>query len=265
MDDIAVLGLGHMGAAIAGRLAAAGHRVTAWNRTPGREVPGVTVVDTAAAAGERARLVITMLTDGAAVEAALAELRPRPGTTVVDMSTIGPDAVRRIAAGLPDGVTLVDAPVGGSVGAAGSGSLRIFAGGADADLDRVEPVLEALGSVRRCGPLGTGAAVKLVLNTALVTAVAGLADALAVAEAVGLSRADAVEVLRASPLGVAAERTLGPGGSGAHFAVALAVKDVDLARAAAAPAELPIAGAARQVLARAVPTLDLASIVRARS
>jgi 3-hydroxyisobutyrate dehydrogenase-like beta-hydroxyacid dehydrogenase len=262
MDDIAVLGLGHMGAAIAGRLAAAGFRVTGWNRTPRPPIPGVIPAGSLAAAD--AGVVITMLTDGAAVEAVLAALAPRPGTVVVDMSTIGPDAVRRVAAGLPAGVALVDAPVGGSVGAAAAGTLRIFAGGADGDLDRVEPVLAALGAVRRCGPLGTGAAVKLVLNTALVTAVAGLADALTVAAAVGLDRAAAVAVLRDSPLGIAAERTLVPGGPAAHFRIALAAKDVDLAVAAAGTA-LPIAAAARAVLARGVPDEDLSALLREAS
>ncbi|MFD0581851.1 NAD(P)-dependent oxidoreductase [Dactylosporangium darangshiense] len=197
MNDIAVLGLGHMGAAIAGRLAAAGHRVAGWNRTAKAPISGVRLVDDLAEVD--AEVVITMLTDGDAVEGVLAKLAPRRGTVVVDMSTIGPDAVRRIAAGLPAGVGLVDAPVGGSVGAAAGGTLRIFVGGADGDVERVEPILTALGRVRRCGGPGAGAAVKLVLNTALVTAVAALADALTVAEAVGLDREDAVSVLRDSP------------------------------------------------------------------
>ncbi|GAA4246689.1 hypothetical protein GCM10022255_019310 [Dactylosporangium darangshiense] len=259
MNDIAVLGLGHMGAAIAGRLAAAGHRVAGWNRTAKAPISGVRLVDDLAEVD--AEVVITMLTDGDAVEGVLAKLAPRRGTVVVDMSTIGPDAVRRIAAGLPAGVGLVDAPVGGSVGAAAGGTLRIFVGGADGDVERVEPILTALGRVRRCGGPGAGAAVKLVLNTALVTAVAALADALTVAEAVGLDREDAVSVLRDSPLAVAAERTLVPGGPAAHFSNALAAKDVDLAIAATG-AGLPMAAAARAVLARALPDEDLSTLVR---
>ncbi|MGI5244571.1 NAD(P)-dependent oxidoreductase [Dactylosporangium sp. CA-139066] len=259
MNDIAVLGLGHMGAAIAGRLAAAGYRVTAWNRSPRPPIPGVRHVDDLGSVD--AGVVITMLTDGDAVEAVLAKLAPRAGTVVVDMSTIGPDAVRRIAAGLPAGVALVDAPVGGSTGAAAAGALRIFAGGADADVARVELVLAALGTVRRCGALGTGAAVKLVLNAALVTAVAGLADALTVAAAVGLDREAAVAVLRDGPLGFATERTLAPGAPAAHFRVALAAKDADLAIAAAGP-DLPMLAAARTMMARAVPDDDLSALVR---
>jgi 3-hydroxyisobutyrate dehydrogenase len=259
MNDIAVLGLGHMGAAIAGRLAAAGYDVTGWNRSPKEPIAGVQHVDDLDKVD--AGVVITMLTDGDAVQSVLARLAPRAGTVIVDMSTIGPDAVRRIAAGLPAGVGLLDAPVAGSTGAAAAGTLRIFVGGADADVERVEPVLAALGSVRRCGGPGAGAAVKLVLNTALVTAVAGLADALAVAEAVGLDREAAVAVLRDGPLGFATERTLVPGGPAAHFSISLAAKDADLA-VGAAGAGLPMVAAARAVLAHAVPDDDLSALVR---
>src|SRR4051794_15024881 len=136
MDDIAVLGLGRMGAPIARRLAEAGWAVAGWNRTPRGAPPGVRLVDDPGAAAAGAGVVITMLTDGAAVREVLERARPRPGAVVVEMSTIGPDAVRAVAAGLPAGVALVDAPVGGSVGAAAAGQLRIFAGGAGADLDR---------------------------------------------------------------------------------------------------------------------------------
>ncbi|GAA2381391.1 NAD(P)-binding domain-containing protein [Dactylosporangium salmoneum] len=180
---------------------------------------------------------------------------------IVDMSTIGPDAVRRIAAALPPGVALVDAPVGGSTGAAAAGTLRIYAGGADGDLDRVEPVLAALGSVRRCGALGAGAAAKLVLNAAMITAAAGLADALAVAEGTGLDRGDAAALLREGPLGPVAARVLAGDGPPAHFGIALAAKDLDLA-VAAAGAELPVVRAARAVLARAVPDADLSALGR---
>jgi 3-hydroxyisobutyrate dehydrogenase len=150
-------------------------------------------------------------------------------------------------------VRLVDDP-------AATGRLRIFAGGADADLDRVEPVLVALGTVRRCGPLGSGAAVKLVLNTAMITAVAALADAFAVAAEAGLTRADAVAVLRAGPLGAAAERALAPP-EGVHFTNALAAKDLDLALAAVAGG-LPVVEGARRALALAVPNADLSVLAR---
>ena len=145
----------------------------------------MTVVQDAAAAVRDADVVITMLTDGPTVIEVVRAARLHGSATLVDMSTIGPDAVRDLAAVLPGGVDLVDAPVAGSTGAAEGGTLRIFAGGTDAALDRVAPVLATLGEVRRCGPSGSGAAMKVVLNTALVTALASLAEVLQVADAVG--------------------------------------------------------------------------------
>jgi 3-hydroxyisobutyrate dehydrogenase len=256
MGQVAVLGLGHMGTPMARRLVETGHRVTVWNRTqrPGA-VPGATVAATPADAVGAADVVITMLTDGSAVESVLfgpsgAATALRPGTTLVEMSTIGPEALRSITQRLPDGVAIVDAPVAGSTGAAASGSLTVLAGGSDEAVARAEPVLAALGTVRRCGGPGAGAALKLVLNTALVTAVTSLADVLAVAEAVGVDRASALEMLANGPLGIAVQRlTAGLG----HFAIDLAAKDLDLALAAADRArDLPLARAAGQRLRAAI-------------
>jgi 3-hydroxyisobutyrate dehydrogenase len=238
MDDVAVLGLGHMGTEMARRLVETGHRVTVWNRTarPASDVAGATVADTPAGAVGAASVVITMLTDGPAVESVLfgesgAAAGLRPGTTVVEMSTIGPAALLSITRRLPAGVDIVDAPVAGSTKAAATGTLTILAGGTDEAVTRAEPVLAALGTVRRTGGPGSGAALKLVLNTALVTALTSLADVLAVADAVGVARASALEALAAGPLGIAVQRaTAGTG----HFAIRLATKDLDLALAAVA-------------------------------
>jgi 3-hydroxyisobutyrate dehydrogenase len=255
MQKIAVLGLGHMGAPIARRLAAHGFAVTAWSRTP-RVVEGVTVVGDAAEAVRDADVVITMLTDGAAVSEVVTAARISAGTTLVDMSTIGPDAVRDLAGILPAGVDLVDAPVAGSTGAAEGGTLRVFAGGTTAAIDRVAPVLATLGEVRRCGPPGSGAAMKVVLNTALVTALAALAEVLQVADAVGVPRAAALDALRGGPLGIAVERAMASGT--AHFAVRLAAKDLALS---VGDRDLPVAVAAGRHLAAADPEADLTIIV----
>lgn len=249
MERVAVLGLGHMGTPMARRLVDAGHPVTVWNRTAGRAdaVVGATVADTPAAAVDGAGVVITMLTDGAAVESVLfgesgAAAALADGSTLVEMSTIGPAALAAITRRLPPGVAIVDAPVTGSTGAAAAGTLTILAGGPDEAVTRVEPVLAALGTVRRCGGPGSGAALKLVLNTALVTALTSLADVLAVAEALGVDRAPALEMLATGPLGIAVQRaTAGLG----HFAISLAAKDLDLALAGADRAgDLPLAEAA---------------------
>ncbi|MEH1126441.1 NAD-binding protein [Micromonospora sp. CPCC 206061] len=121
---------------------------------------------------------------------------------------------------------------------------RLLASGDPAALDRVEPVLSALGAVRRCGRLGAGAAMKLVANTALVTAVTALADTLAVAEALGVDRDAALEVVGAGALGGVAGRL----GGGSAFSVALAAKDLDLALRALGTAPAPVARGAAAAL-----------------
>jgi 3-hydroxyisobutyrate dehydrogenase len=249
MSNIAVLGIGHMGAAVAGRLVERGYSVRTWNRSPGRTVPGAAPAVSPSQACADAQVVITMLTDLDAVLSVVAAAELGPGTTLVDMSTIGPEGTRKVSDALPPGVAMVDAPVAGSVGAAASGTLGILAGGDPAVVDRVEPVLTALGSVRRCGPLGRGAAFKLVLNTAVITGLAAVADAVAVGEAVGVPRADAIDLLRAGPLAGLAGRAAG--GPGASFAVRMAAKDLDLARAATTT-PLPAADGAAELLRRAV-------------
>lgn len=270
MTDIAVLGTGRMGAAIARRLLAAGHRITVWNRTPARAAAlaeaGVTIAATPTMAVATADLVITMLTDAAAVEATLfgagddaaapvAALRP--GAILVQMSTIGPDQVRAVAARLPESVALLDAPVGGSVDTVDARALTIFTGGPPAVVDRAEPVLESLGTILRCGPVGAGSALKLVTNTALVTAFGALHDTLAVAEAVGVGRAAALDALNAGALGGVIARATR---SGASFAISLAGKDADLARSAA-PTTLVLTAATHLLHHAADQRADLATLI----
>ncbi|MEV4824450.1 NAD(P)-dependent oxidoreductase [Micromonospora sp. NPDC049274] len=271
MTSIAILGTGHMGTAITRRLVATGHRVTVWNRSPAHAAPltalGVEIAATPAEAVAGADLVMTMLTDAAAVEATLFGTGPgdsdsavtamAPGVVVVQMSTIGPDEVRGIAARLPRTLSLLDAPVGGSVGAAEAGTLTIFAAGSPASLDLAEPVLRHLGRVRRCGPVGAGAALKLVVNTALVTALGALHDALAVADAIGVDAATALDALAAGPLSGAIQRATA---TGASFAISLAAKDTRLALREVQTA--PVAAAALHLLDSAAdPTADIASLL----
>ncbi|WP_091200712.1 NAD(P)-dependent oxidoreductase [Micromonospora narathiwatensis] len=265
MKVIALLGTGTMGTAVGRRLLATGQRLTVWNRTPARTgslvAAGARAAATPAEAVRDAAVVITMLTDAAAVHEVLygvdgAAPALRPGTHLVEMSTIGPRAVAELAGRLPAGVPLVDAPVAGSAGAAEAGRLVVLAGGTEAAVERVTPVLRLLGTVRRCGGTGRGAALKLVLNTALVTAVTATADALAVADAVGVDRRTAVEALAAGPLGGAVARATA---TDAAFAVALAAKDARLALDALGGVPAPVLRAAASVLAAAPhPDEDIA-------
>jgi 3-hydroxyisobutyrate dehydrogenase-like beta-hydroxyacid dehydrogenase len=247
---LAFLGLGHMGTPMAQRLVAAGVDVTAWNRTASRTASlasaGARVASSPAEAVSGAEVVITMLSDPAAVESVLfghdGAVPALGSARLVEMSTIGPDAVRGIAARLPAGVTMVDAPVFGSVGAAESGGLRIFAGGSPADLDAVTPILSHLGTVVRCGELGSGAAAKLVGNTALVGGLTVLGETLTLAESLGVPRELALQVLGAGPLSSTLQRAQATGG---FFTVSLAAKDLGLAAEAA---ELPVSAAALEVV-----------------
>ncbi|GAB3947204.1 hypothetical protein GCM10027614_42020 [Micromonospora vulcania] len=269
MQKTALLGTGTMGTAIGLRLLATGHRLTVWNRTAARTASlvdaGARAARTPTEAVQDADVVITMLTDAAAVRDALVESGAastlRPGTAVIEMSTIGPQAVAELAGLLPSAVPLVDAPVAGSAGAAEAGRLVVLAGGADAAVDRVAPLLEALGTVRRCGDSGRGAALKLVLNTALVTAVTAVADALAVADAVGVDRRTAIDALGTGPLGGAVTRATA---TDAAFAVALAAKDARLALDVLGDVPAPVLRAAASALAAAPrPHDDIARLTDA--
>ncbi|MEV0627352.1 NAD(P)-binding domain-containing protein [Nonomuraea wenchangensis] len=225
---IAFLGQGRMGVPMARRLAAAGHDVTTWRRGTGV---------TAAAAVDGADLVITMLSDPAAVREVLTAALPglRPGATVVEMSTIGPEAVRELRALLPAGVGLVDAPVLGSVGPAAEGTLTVLAGGLTgglaggdgADMARCREVLSVFGTVRELGPLGAGAAMKLAVMNALVPAQVLLAETLAYGEAHGVDREALFDVLALTPLGALAERLRVPAAE-TRYSLAHAAKDLEL-------------------------------------
>lgn len=235
-SKIAFLGLGSMGAPMARRVAAAGYPLTVWNRSPGRADGFADVAESPADAVQGADVVVTMLADPAAVRAVVSSFasKLKPGTVLVEASTIGPAAVQEVAELLPDGVTLVDAPVMGSVDRAASGELSLFVGG---DADEVMPLLEVFGSVNRTGAVGTGAAVKLVMINAIVNGVALIGEALALADALGIPEEQLKRTMAASPLAGIAGRAFT---EGAYFPVRLAAKDVALAADAA---DLPIARA----------------------
>ncbi|MFN2557502.1 MAG: NAD(P)-dependent oxidoreductase [Nitriliruptorales bacterium] len=210
MVKIAFLGLGQMGTPLATRLVQAGHPVTVWNRTPERTAPlvaqGATAASSPAEAAGGADVVITMLANSEALEEVL--FGPEglvsalsPGQLFMDMSTIGPRDFLSMASRLPEGVAAVDAPVRGSVPEATAGTLRIFVGASDHDFSSVRPLLETLGDVRHVGALGSGAAMKLVVNLTLGVSIVAFGEALALAKAVELDRDAVLDVLAESPIG----------------------------------------------------------------
>jgi 3-hydroxyisobutyrate dehydrogenase/2-hydroxy-3-oxopropionate reductase len=237
---------------MARRLLDAGHDVVVWNRTPEKAVDlvraGALMAETPAEATGRAEAVITMLAD----PDALAAVSEGPDgiasavddqTTVMEMSTVGPDAIARLASALPRRTPLLDAPVLGSVSEAESGSLKIFVGGPGELVERWTPLLSTLGSVLRVGPLGSGAAAKLVANATLFGVLGALGEALSLADGLGLSREVTFEVLGVTPLAAQAERRRPSVDSGDYprrYALSLARKDAGLMLDAAAKAGIEL-------------------------
>ncbi|WP_230465987.1 Rid family hydrolase [[Actinomadura] parvosata] len=246
---IAFLGQGRMGAPMARRLVEAGHEVTTWRRSDG--VPVATAVD-------GADLIITMLSDPAAVREVLTAALPglRPGATVVEMSTIGPGAVRELRALLPASVGLVDAPVLGSVGPAAEGTLTVLAGG---DVAGWREVLGVFGSVRECGPLGSGAAMKIAVMSALVPAQVLLAETFAYGEAHGVDRNALIDVLSGTPLGTLAERLRVPSPE-TRYSLAHATKDLELGAWQGATMATAARARMREALAAGLGERDLTAI-----
>ncbi|MGX2993979.1 nuclear transport factor 2 family protein [Streptomyces sp. JNUCC 64] len=227
---IAVLGLGRMGAAMAARLTDQGHDVVGWTRS-GRAPDAVKTAADPREAVAGADLVLLSLFDGAACREVLEAVRDAlpAGAPVVNTSTVAPADAAGLA-GLV-GPDAVHAPVLGSVPAVAGGALKILAAGAAPALDRARPVLEALGTVTEADDAATAAALKLVANNSLAGAVLSLRDALRQADALGLSRAQALDVLELGQLGglVARKRPFLLGEErAAEFTIGALAKDSDL-------------------------------------
>ena len=258
MAKIAFLGLGMMGTPMARRLIEAGHDVTVWDRTAGHTEAFdqiASVAETPAAAVPGTDFVITMLATPQALEAVVfGEVGMATALSVgqvwVDMSTVGPEEFRSAAERLPEGVATVDAPVRGSVPEAhqrplctSSWARRTSSSATYASL------LSPLGDIRHVGPPGAGAAMKLVVNLALVGAMVTFGEALALGRVLDLDQATAMDVLAESPIGpiVRTKRAnVEAADYPASFKLGLAAKDIALVKetAAAAGLRLPITTAA---------------------
>lgn len=251
---IGFLGQGAMGSRMAARLAAAGHEVTVWNRTP-REGCAETVE--AAAAG--AEVVFASVRDDAASASvwhqALAVMAP--GAVAVETSTISPGAARALhAAAGARGIAFLDAPVAGSRPQAEAGQLVFMAGGDAVTLERVEPVLRAMGAaVHLAGGPGGGAAVKLMVNALLAVQQAALAELLGLAGPLGVDPGRAVEVIGATSVASPAlKAAAGPMLAGRHapaFPIDLVIKDLGLTLGTGAGLDLPVTRAVAEVFAQA--------------
>jgi len=249
---VAVVGTGRMGAAMAGRLLAAGHAVTVYNRTPSRAAAlGAPVAATPREAVAGAAWVVVSLADDAAVRAVYAGpdglvAGLAEGTVVVETSTIHPATVRDLGEAIAArGATLLDSPVSGSVTLVERGEVTALVGGDGDALSRARPVLDTFtGRVFHLGGPGSGATMKLVVNAVVHGLNQALAESLVLAERAGVDRATAYDVLAGSAVGapfVHYKRAayVDPGGAPVAFALDLVAKDLrliaDLAGAVGAP------------------------------
>lgn len=205
--SVALIGLGNMGRPMAARLAGAGFLVHGYDSSPASRARAAAdrslkVLPSLEDAVGVAEAVVTMLPNGAIVRAVVEEMRPylKPGAVIVDMSSSDPMGTRALGEELiASGFGFVDAPVSGGVKRAVDGTLAIMAGGEAAGIDRVEPLLQAMGrSLFRTGPLGSGHAMKALNNYVSGAGLIAAIEALEVGRAFGLEPDVIVDVLNAS-------------------------------------------------------------------
>lgn len=247
---IAVIGTGRMGAAMAVRLHGAGHGVTVYNRTAARaagvaERLGTIPAATPAQAVASADIVVVSLADDAALRATyggsdgiVAGLRP--GAIVLDTSTVHPDTIRDIAPAVAErGAALLDTPVSGSVALCERGELTALVGGAAETVQAADNVLRTLARhVFHLGAVGSGATMKLAVNSIVHGLNQALAEGLVLAERSGIDRAAAYDVFAASAVAAPfvqykRDAYLRPDEAPVAFALDLVAKDLRLITALA--------------------------------
>jgi 3-hydroxyisobutyrate dehydrogenase len=254
-SGVTVLGTGRMGAPIAQNVLRAGFQVSVWNREPKAAAPladaGAVLAPSPAAAVDGADVVITMVTNGDAVAQTMTGSTGgletlRPGSVWIQMGTIGVEWTERFATlAASRGVEFVDAPVSGSDGPAKEGALIVLASGPEAVRPRVQPIFDALGrKTLWLGPAGNGSRLKLVLNNWLAAEIEGMAETIALTQALGLDAQLFLEAIDGEPLGspyaVTKGRSMIAGEYAPGFALRLGLKDVGLALDAAREANLEL-------------------------
>jgi 3-hydroxyisobutyrate dehydrogenase len=256
---VAVLGTGIMGSAMARNLLAAGLTTAVWDRAPSATTPlgeaGALVAASAAEAVRDARVVITMLPTAEVVNAVMFDggvvTAFGADTAWAQMGTIGVAATTEMSGRLgqlrPD-VMFVDAPVSGSKGPAETGQLLILAAGPPAAQAVVGPVFSAIGrKTVWLGEAGQGSRLKLAVNAYMSILIEGVAEALDLAERMGIDTAILAEAIEGGPLDApiadAKLHKMEQGDFAPEFPLEWALKDVDLALAEAGPDMLPLLAA----------------------
>jgi 3-hydroxyisobutyrate dehydrogenase len=247
-----------MGAAMAHRLLDRGFAVHVWNRTPGPAARiaehGATAYPAPDQAVDRAKVVVTMLPTSDAVKEVMVVQRTlhfmRPGTVWAQMGTIGAEATQalrsEVASAYPD-VVFVDAPVSGSREPARNGHLIILASGPAEAQPAIEPVFEALGRPVWLGEAGAGSRMKLVLNTWLAFEIEAAAEVAALADRLGVAVGALRDLVTGGPLASATALAklakMESADFSSDFSLEWALKDLDLAQAAAGNGVIPVAEA----------------------
>jgi 3-hydroxyisobutyrate dehydrogenase len=255
---VAVLGTGIMGAPMARNMAEADHDVVVWNRTRDKaEGLGARVADSAAEAVDGAEAVVTMLSDGDAVAAAIDGVTLRDGQVWWQASTVGLEATERLAGRAGD-AAFVDGPVLGTRKPAEEGKLIVLASGPPAARERLAPLFEAVAAktIDVDDEAGASSRLKLVLNSWIVSLVESLAETVALAEGLGVDPKRFFETIEGGTLDSAYAQMKGKlmlerSFDEPSFKLSLAAKDARLALEAS-DLDLPLLEAVRAQMEKAV-------------
>jgi 3-hydroxyisobutyrate dehydrogenase len=264
MTTVAVLGTGTIGEPVARNLADAGFDVRVWNRTREKAEPlardGATVCDGAADAARGAELVLTLLADDDSTAETIEEVDFDADAGWIQSATVGVAGAERLGELAQEkNVAFVDAPVLGTRKPAEDGKLVVLASGADDALDRCAPLFDAIGGqTRRLGPVPNGSKLKMVTNLWLLAVTEGAAEAIALAEGLGLDPREFLATMEGSQIDTPylhlkgeamIDRRLEP-----SFRLELAAKDASLVLEAAerAGVEARVGRAVREAFERGV-------------
>ncbi|HXK16014.1 MAG TPA: NAD(P)-dependent oxidoreductase [Gaiellaceae bacterium] len=261
-----LIGLGNMGTAIAERVLEAGYPLVVQNRSLEKAAPyvdrGATLADTPTELAEEVDVVLTSLADDEAFEHVAEKVlaAAHPASVLVDLSTVSPAASARVAS-LADeaSVDYLRAPVSGNPSVVRAGNLTLIVSGPREALDRVEPVLRAIGpAIHYVGDAEQARVVKLAINLMIAGLAELMSEALVLGEMSGVSREALLEVMGSSAVGAPfvkykTEPLLADDFS-ATFTTALMEKDIDLVLDAArqSEVELPLAQHLKALLRAAV-------------
>jgi 3-hydroxyisobutyrate dehydrogenase-like beta-hydroxyacid dehydrogenase len=260
---VAFLGLGIMGAPMATNLVKAGHDVTVWNRTPGKTIDNARIAASPAEAAKGCEVVWMCVSDTQAVEQVLFGHQGissvlAPGMIIADSSTILPSASREFAMRIKEaGADFVDAPVTGSKLGAESGQLVFIVGGEAKPIDKLKPLLSAMGKQTiHIGENGMGESAKIGMNLMIAHIFEGFAEALTLTRKLGVEPAKFLELVGASMVRSGVTDMKGPyiqkRDFSPHFPLRLMHKDIKLMLEAGAitGTELPGLKQIEQIYAR---------------